>query len=194
MPTLLSHSLEISAVIAGLLNIYLIGKSSCWNWLFGIITVCLYFIIFKQVGLYADMSLQFIFLLLQFYGLYQWLKKSDEQPAVSIGHIPTPTFLLALVITCGLFGGICYLLKHYSHSTTILFDAMITSLSLLSQWMMSKKWIEHWYGWILVDVISIYVYFTKGLYLTSGLYAIFLLLCVQGYLTWMKKDVFVHAN
>lgn len=187
MPTLLlSHSLEIAAVIAGLLNIYLIGKASCWNWLFGMMTVSLYFIIFKQVGLYADMSLQLVFLFLQFYGLYQWLKKSDHCHVIHISYVPRRLINITIAATLLLFLAICYLLKNYSNSTTIFFDALITSLSLIAQWMMSKKWIEHWYLWISVDVISIYVYLNKNLYLTSGLYATFLLLCIMGLYTWRQ--------
>jgi nicotinamide mononucleotide transporter len=59
-------------------------------------------------------------------------------------------------------------------------------LSLIAQWMISQKKLENWLVWILVDVISIPLFAFKGFYLTAGLYGVFLVLCVVGWIAWRK--------
>jgi nicotinamide mononucleotide transporter len=65
-------------------------------------------------------------------------------------------------------------------------DATPSALSLIAQWMISKKKIENWLVWILVDLISIPLFAYKGLYLTSSVYAVFLILCLFGLIAWRK--------
>lgn len=183
------HLLEILATLSGLLNIYLAVRTSLWNWFFGMITVSLYFIIFYQVKLYADMSLQCVFFLMQFYGLYQWLYGGRGHTALSVDRASLSDWINALFANAILFVNIAFILWRYTDSTTIYIDALTTALSLVAQWMMSKKWIENWWLWILVNIISINMYVIKGLYFTSGLYAIFIFLNVLGFRAWKLQLV-----
>lgn len=183
----LQHYLETPATIAGLINVYLAARTNIWNWLFGIITVTLYMLIFYQVKLYADMSLQLIFLTLQFYGWYQWLYGGNNHSELNVRKASLSIYLIATISTLILFGLIAFVLQHYTDSTTVYIDAFTTAMSLVAQWMMSKKWIENWWLWMLVDVISIKMYIFKHLYLTSGLYAVFFIICCMGYVTWRRQ-------
>lgn len=176
--------LEIPAAICSLINIYLAARANIWNWLFGIFTVSLYLIIFFEVKLYADMSLQLIFLLMQFYGWYQWLYGGKHRSVLNIKFTPLAAWKgLALA---GLLGGISlsWILKTYTDSTQIALDVTAATLSLIAQWQMSKKYLENWLIWILVDIISIYMYLTKQLYFTAGLYFILMSICLSGYRSW----------
>lgn len=184
-----AFSLEMLATACGLLNIYLIVRESLWNWLFGIITVSLYVLIFYQVKLYADMSLQMVFFILQFYGLYQWLYGNKDRTANTIRNAPASTLTAAFFATICLFTIIAFLLQRFTDSTTVHIDAITTSLSLVAQWMMSKKWIEHWWVWTLANTISIAMYLNKSLYFTSGLYFIFIFLNIFGYYAWHQKTM-----
>jgi nicotinamide mononucleotide transporter len=65
-------------------------------------------------------------------------------------------------------------------------DASTTTISLIAQWMMARKYIENWLVWIFVDLLYVGVYLYKGVYLTSFLYFIFLFLATLGYLKWKK--------
>ncbi len=177
---------EIIATITGFLNIYLAARANIWNWFFGIITVSLYAIIFFEVKLYADMGLQLVFFCLQFYGIYQWLYGGAQHHARTVQRANKIILLIAFVATLILFGSIAFILQRYTDSTTVYIDAFTTALSLVAQWMMSKKWLEHWWLWMVVDVISISMYLNKSLYFTSGLYAAYFFLCVVGYVTWKK--------
>jgi nicotinamide mononucleotide transporter len=177
---------EVIAFISGVLNIYLITRSSLWNWLFGIITVLLYSLIFFSSKLYADMGLQGVFLAFQFYGLYQWQYGSSARKPLSIQVMNQSAYLPLFISAVILFSAISFILKQYTDSTTVYADACVTALSLIAQWMMSKKYLHHWLLWIGIDILSIGLYLSKSLYLTALLYSIFMLLCVKGYHDWKK--------
>lgn len=189
--------LEAIAFMSGVVNVYLATRCSLWNWLFGIITVSLYAIIFFNTKLYADMGLQGVFLIFQFYGLYQWCYGSSEKKPIAMQLMSHSTcFSLALAAII-LFVGINFILKHSTDSTTIYPDATITTLSLIAQWMMSKKYLRHWVLWIVVDLFSIGLYISKTLYLTALLYSVFMLLCIKGYYQWRetyKLDGFMSSQ
>lgn len=186
---MLPHTLnlmEICAVICGVFNVYLAARTSNWNWLFGIISICLYAAIFFKVKLYADMVLQFFFLSMQAYGLYRWrLSKYHHRNVIS--HAPRWVYGILVI------GGLCtywllhWVLLNYTDSTTTHLDAITTAFSFYGQWMLSEKWIENWFVWVFVDVLSLQMYFSKQLYFTVGLYAMFLVICLFAYRNWMRQ-------
>ncbi len=179
-------AIETLAFMSGVVNVYLLTRCSLWNWLFGIITVSLYTIIFFNTKLYADMCLQGVFLIFQFYGLYQWRYGSSEKNPLVIQVINNSTGLSLVLAAIILFFSISFILKYNTDSTTIYADAAITTLSLIAQWMMSKKYLHHWVLWIVVDLLSIGLYISKTLYLTALLYSVFMLLCIKGYYQWRE--------
>ena len=188
--------IETIAFMSGVVNIYLLTRCSLWNWLFGIITVSLYAIIFFNTKLYADMDLQGVFLIFQFYGLYQWCYGSNEKKPIAMQIINHSTCLSLALAAIMLFVGISFILQHCTDSITIYADATITTLSLIAQWMMSKKYLHHWLLWIVIDLISINLYISKSLYLTSLLYLVFMLLCIKGYYQWketLNKSTSSHS-
>lgn len=185
----IQQHLETMATIAGLLNIYLAARVNIWNWFFGIIMVSLYTIIFYHVKLYADMSLQGVYFILQFYGIYQWLFGGMKHSALPVTKATIEIYFTATMLTTAIFLTIAYLLHRYTDSTTVTIDAFTTALSLVAQWMMCKKWLENWWLWMIVDAISIKMYIFKHLYLTAGLYGVFFIVCVYGYYAWRTQVV-----
>lgn len=183
----LKTCIEIPAVIAAFANIYLAARASMWNWLFGIFAVILYGIIFYKTQLYADMTLQAIYLFFQFYGWHEWRHGGVRASALSVTHMPQQQYYILGTALFVLYSISYYLLSHYTNSTTPVIDAFTTSLSLIAQWMMCKKWLENWIAWILLDIISLYMYTYKHLYLTTALYAAFIGLCIMGYREWKKS-------
>lgn len=192
---MLGSHLETIAVACCFINIYLVAREHILNFLFGSIAVVLYFIIFLNAKLYADMCLQLVFFALQFYTCYQWLsgRKISSPPIRLFSPILLTYSALFAVV---LFAMVVFILSRYTDSTTIYMDAAITVLSLVAQWMMSKKWLAHWWLWMIVDLLSIQVYLLKGLYSTSILYAVLFLLCIYGYFNWQKQMTLprVHDN
>jgi len=178
--------LQVMVTISGFLNLYLAARSSIWNWLFGIITALIYLYIFSQVRLYANMSLQLVFLILQFIGLYSWQKSTDEhaeRPVTPTPHYAFKVIALALPV---LFVSLVLILKFYTDSTLIMIDAFITALSLVAQWMFNMKWIENWLLWMIAMLLSALMCAMKQLYLVSFVYLAFFAIDIYGYQEWKK--------
>lgn len=187
-PHTFQHYLEPFATVALLINVYLAARANIFNFLFGAIGVSLYFLIFYQTKLYADMSLQLVFLILQFYGYYQWRYGGVAHNALQIKRADQKIWSIAIISIIALYLIIAYILSYYTDSNTVLIDALTTAMSLTAQWMMNKKYLENWWIWMLVDAISIKMYLFKHLYLTSGLYAIFFMICCVGYFHWRETS------
>ena len=187
------HTLEAAAMCTGFLNTYLAARANIWNWLFGIITVTLFFIIFMHAKLYADMGSQVVFFLLQLYGIYQWRYGGKNKTTLSITYTPRHAWMLACLSFTTLFIGLVYLLQHFTDSTTIYLDASTTALSLVAQWMMGRKWVENWLLWVLMDVIALKMYIAKHLYLTCILFFVLLIQSIKGYFIWKKLALIKNA-
>ncbi len=183
----LKTAIEIPATLTAFLNIYLAARASLWNWLFGIFAVILYAIVFYQTRLYGDMSLQAVYLFFQFYGWHQWKFGGEKASQLSVAIMPRLQYIILGTILLILYGIFYFLLSRYTNSTTPYIDAFTTALSLIAQWMMCKKWLENWIAWIVLDLISLYMYSYKHLYLTTLLYAAFIVLCVMGYREWKRS-------
>lgn len=183
----LKTAIEVPAVIAAFLNIYLAARASLWNWLFGIFAVILYSIIFYQTRLYGDMALQAVYFVFQFYGWWQWKFGGAHASRLSITRMPHAQYYILSIVLVILYVFLYFFLSHYTNSTTPIVDAFTTSLALIAQWMMCKKWLENWIAWIVMDLISLYMYSYKHLYLTTILYAAFIALCVMGYREWKRS-------
>jgi nicotinamide mononucleotide transporter len=78
-------------------------------------------------------------------------------------------------------------LLRLTDSSYIVLDATTTAMSLIAQWMMSKKWLQHWWLWMVMNAISLMMYSSKGLYITCTLYAIYFALCIMGYYQWRAE-------
>ena len=179
--------IEVPATLTAFTNIYLAARANIWNWLFGIFAVILYGIIFYMTRLYGDMTLQAVYLFFQFYGWHQWKHGGAHAASLSVTRMPIAQYYILGSILFILFGIFYFLLSHYTNSTTPVIDAFTTALSLIAQWMMCRKWLENWWLWILLDCVSLYMYSYKHLYLTTALYAGFIVLCVMGYREWQNS-------
>lgn len=185
--------LELIASTCLIINVYLAAREKMINFLFGAVGVLLYFFIFYQAKLYADMMLQLVFFSLQFHGAYHWyFKKGTAQtPVVSLLNRAGIGEMIQLsVATMLLFCVLAYILKNYTDSTTVMIDALTTAMSLTAQWMLNRKILETWIVWIVIDVISIEMYAIKSLHITTVLMFIYLGLAILGYSRWRKDHKF----
>lgn len=179
--------LEIVAALCGAIAVWLTTRQHILSWPIGLIQVALYVFIFLEARLYSDMVLHVIYVGLQLYGWYNWLHGGAGGTVLHVSRL-TPgqgRITLAVVITStGLWG---YFMGRYTDAELVYPDAFIAVASLASQWLLTKKKVESWWGWIVVDVIAIAVYWAKDLTVTAILYALFLVLAVIGERTWRRS-------
>jgi nicotinamide mononucleotide transporter len=173
-------------VLFGVISVWLTVRENIWCWPTGLVNVLLFVVVFWQAKLYADMGLQVVYAILSVYGWYEWLYggKGRGERAVS----RTPRFVLVPLLLAGLLGlvGLGLFLRRATDAALPFWDAGTTSFSLVAQWMLTKKWLENWLIWIVVDVIYVGMYLFKQLYPTAGLYLVFLVLACLGFQAWTK--------
>jgi nicotinamide mononucleotide transporter len=179
--------LEIAATVFGLWSVWCYVKENVWSWPTGLLNVLLYIALFWNGKLYAESCLQVVYVVLQIYGWWQWVRGGERHHGVVITRTSARLWLLLALIAVATVLPIRYALGHWTDSTVPWWDAIPTVLSLVAQWMISKKKLENWLVWILVDLISIPLFAYKGFYLTAGLYGVFLLLCFMGMREWLRK-------
>jgi nicotinamide mononucleotide transporter len=179
--------LELFAATIGALSVWLSVRQNIWSWPTAIVNVVLYAIVFYQAKLYADMGLQVIYAVLSVYGWYEWRYGGEGRTELRVTR--TSPQLGALLTLIALAGSVVLgtLLQHATDAALPYMDSFLSSSSLVAQWMMTKKKLENWLVWILVDVLYVGMFVFKGLHLTAGLYTVFLALAVKGYLDWRRS-------
>lgn len=186
LPWLAMCPLEILATLFGLWSVWCYVRESIWAWPAGLINVLLFIVLFWKWGLYAETGLQVVFTGLQIYGWWQWLRGGEQHRGVVITRTsPRLWSLLAGLAVVGILP-IGLALDRWTDSTVPWWDTIPVVLSLVAQWMISHKKLENWLVWIVVDLISVPLFAYKGLYLTSALYVVFLVLCCVGLRAWLK--------
>ena len=168
----------------GLLCVWLTAKASPWNFPWGILNSAILGIVFLDQKLFADSALQVVFIVLSVQGWWQWSAPRRRQ---TIGFRTTTlreqTQLLGVAIGVAL---LLWLVLVELRGSSPPLDALITALSLCAQWQLNRRQVSSWYWWIAVDLISVPLYWSRGLYLIAGLYVVFLALCVRGLRNWRQ--------
>lgn len=179
--------LEIIATLTGIASVALQAKEKSIAWPFAIISVSILAYVFFFQKLYSDFGLHIIYIILNVYGWIIWTQNNETK-------MVTPTLLLSkkgVVIStfttitgCVIIG---YLMSTYTDADLPYFDAFTTSGSLVAQYLLAKKYLQNWWLWIIVDLVAIPLYIYKGLSIIAGLFAVYLMICVWGYINWKTK-------
>ncbi len=178
--------IEALGFLTGAACVALLVRQNIWNWPIGIANNLLFIVLFYRTGLYADVGLQGFYIAISLYGWWSWLHGGRDHGALRVGRIPAAA---ALVLAAGVAlatAGLTWLLRRYTNSTVPVFDSLITALSLAAQFMMTRKWLENWGVWIAANCLSIGLLIYKGLYVTSGLYLVYQVLCILGLVAWRR--------
>ena len=194
--------LEIAAVLTGIACVWLAARSNIWNFPVAIVSCGLYIEVFREARLYSDMGLQLAFIGLAAYGWYAWVQRrraaspaSGPHPEATdeTGVLPISRTSARLWAVLGGLGlayalGAGYLLAHHSNAASPYYDSSTTAISLVAQYQLSRRKIENWLLWIGVDVVYVGLYWSRGLALTSLLYAVYLALAAYGYWQWRQEQ------
>ena len=179
--------LEIAAALLGVTNVALVVRRTTWNYPFGIAMVSLYFFVFWEAKLYSDALLQIFFLIIQAYGWWAWLRADRVDDGVSVSWMSwTKRFTWAVVTTIGILAWSSGMAR-FTDAAAPFADGTIAGLSIAAQILQSLRRVESWVLWVTVDAIAIGLFAWRGLMVTSGLYLLFLVLSVIGFIEWRKR-------
>jgi nicotinamide mononucleotide transporter len=190
MEFLVNHWLDITTTVLGLAYILLEYKASIWMWAVGAVMQILGIVLYYQKGLYADCGMEFYYLAMTAYGWWKWKAlplngKAGEEPT-PITHIPLRIALAWGAIFLLLWGLIWWLLTTFTDSTVPIADAFTTALSLIGIWALAHKYLEQWFVWIAVDVVTCVLYFHKDIPFKASLYALYVVIAIFGYRRWRR--------
>ncbi len=183
-------TIEIIAVIISIIGVTLTIKRQMWCWFFNFIAFVLYAYIFYEYKLYGETILQFIFIVMNLYGFYHWRKGKVEEHTIRIEKSNAPTLVMQMVLAsiAGLLFGLG--LHYFTDASLPILDAQLAAFSLLATYWTTQKYIATWALWVIVDIIYVGMFLYKSLYLTAGLYAVFIGLAILGWKQWnaVKKQ------
>ncbi len=184
------RSPEIIATITGLLYIIYSVERNILLWPYGIVSSAIFVYVCLQAGIYADMGLYAYYVLIGFYGWYHWHRgtaDSDGNRILPVRKITLKQGLLLFFLTLGIYFILLYILKNYTTSTIPYWDSFTTAVSITATWMLTQKIMEHWILWIVVDSMTMGLYFYKGLYPAITLYLVYTILAFTGYIEWNRE-------
>ena len=189
---LTSHWLDIVTTVLGLAYILLEYRASIWMWAVGFAMQALGIVLYYQKGLYADCGMEFYYLSMTVYGYWKW--KTHPQPlSVEGGGIKSllPSLNrerlgVGLLIIATIWAAIYWLLVTFTNSNVPLADSFTTALSIVGIWALAHKYLEQWFIWIAVDVVTSALYFYKDIPFKASLYALYVIIAIFGYIKWRK--------
>lgn len=185
---------ELLGFLTGAACVWLLVRQNIWTWPIGIANNVFFIVLFWRKGIYGDMGLQWLYIAISVYGWIHWRRGGAERGELAISR--TSARMAAFLLAATAIGTISamFLLRRYTNSTVPFLDALTTCMSVIAQFMQSRKLLENWVVWIAADVFYIGLYLYKDLGLTAILYAIFMLMCVAGLVEWRRSFLQAKAR
>ncbi len=189
--------LEIIAVVFGVVAIWLASKGEVVNFGIGLVNCVLYGILFGREGLYSGMILQGIYFAINLYGLYSWRKpKKELDKELKVMWLTAKErmmIVMMIVVTGALWGmGVKYgaqlLPENIQEPQYPMVDAILTTASVVAQILLTRKKIDNWVMWVIVDVVYIGLFLMVGMYWTAGLYVVYTGIAVNAVFSWNKEQ------
>ena len=180
--------LELIGILFGLLSVWYAKKNTVWVYPTGMISTAIFVYLLLKWALLGDMIINAYYFVMSVYGWYYWSKKEEEvivHPITSTSKKEVKTALLLFVASIFFVFWVYQAFDKWKDWTAYL-DTLTTAIFFLGMGLMARRKIEHWLFWIVGDIISIPLYFFKGLTLTSFQYIIFTLIAIYGYRSWKK--------
>lgn len=183
-------ALEWIAVSTGLMSVWFSMKENILVYPTGIVSVLIYVYIAFNYQLYADMGVNFYYFVMSVYGWHHWLDTKDEsKEQIPVTVNDAKEWVISISLLVGSFLILVFVLMNFTDSDVPIWDAATTCFAILGMYLMARKKLENWIAWIITDLISIPLYFYKGLVLTSFQFLVFTILATMGYFAWKRSFI-----
>ena len=176
---------DMFGFLTGVVCVWLTARASIWNFPAGILSSAMLGLVFLQQRLFADASLQIVFIVLSAQGWVMWRRRQPAAQSVQVVGTSLREQLVLLAVAAVLTGVLWQVLIRLKGSAPPV-DALVTALSLCAQWQLNRRQTSSWGWWIAVDLVSIPLYWSRDLPLISGLSFVFLLICIRGWWHWRQ--------
>jgi len=178
---------EIIAVLTGIGFLLLAVRENPWCWVSGGVSTAIFGVLFWRASLYSQSLLQVYYVAVSAYGWWHWRGGSGQGADLPVRSWPAARNAAAvgLIVVCGLLSG--YVLDRQTDSEMPYLDALTTWGGVVTTWMAARKILENWLYWLVINAAAIVLYAASGLYITTGLYAVYFVLALFGYARWKRK-------
>jgi len=178
---------ELLAMLLSILYLVLAARENIWCWGAAFFSTLIYIVLFYKAAILLESILNIFYLLMAVYGWYEWRYRKSDKTGRAISTW-SQTRHLAVIGCTGcvvLLAG--YLFDRYTGSRLPYLDAFTTCFAVVATFMVPWKILENWIYWFVIDLASIYLYISRGLYLTALLFCIYIILIIFGYARWLKE-------
>jgi nicotinamide mononucleotide transporter len=180
--------LEAAGVVLSVLYLVLAIRESLWCWPAAFVSSALTIVVMFGARLYSEAALNVFYAAMAVYGWYQWRYGGLKLGAstLPIGVWPLRTHALAIGGSVALSAGLGWVMSRYTNAAHPYLDAFVTISSVVTTYMVARKILENWLYWLVVDSLSLYLYWQRELYLYVALFALYLVLVVLGFIRWRR--------
>lgn len=178
--------IEIIGTVLSLTYLFLLMKENIWCWLFAILSAIIFIYSFIGVKLYSEAILYFFYILFSIYGWYKWsAKKTGETLAISKLPLKNHIFWVGIGLVLALLLG--YIFQTYTDAEKTMIDSNTTIFSFIASYLEANKYLYAWVYWILINAVSVWLYFTQGLPIYAVLMVVYFLMSGVGLWNWRRK-------
>ncbi|WP_186755767.1 nicotinamide riboside transporter PnuC [Echinicola salinicaeni] len=179
--------LEGVAVFFGVASVYFSMRENIWVYPTGIISTLIYVWICLEVKLYADMGINAYYFSMSIFGWYVWTHPKEGKEVLPVTWLKWKGWLFSILLLLASYGVLYSVLSNFTDSDVPYWDSFTTSSAFVGMYLMAKKKVENWIAWIITDLVSVPLYFYKGLILTSFQFLFFTVLAIIGLIAWIRS-------
>lgn len=177
---------EAVAVVLALGYLLLAVRRSLWCWACAFVSTAIYLVLFADAQLYMQTVLQVFYLVMAVYGYREWTRGQTADHEVAIRSWPAQAHAFGALAVAALSAVSGWLLASYSDANAPYLDAFVTWGSVLTTWMVTRRILENWLYWVIVDAVAAYLYFQQDLIATGMLFLAYIGIVIAGYLRWRR--------
>jgi len=185
----LTHTLlELFAVFMNILSVIYAKRNSVLVYPTGLIGTGIFVYLLFNFSLLGDMIINFYFVIMSIYGWYYWTQKKEGKVIHNVSRVTVNEYYFSIIIAVISLISIYLVYDFFGkwNSWTAYVDSITTAIFFIAMWLMARRKIESWTFWFIGDIITIPLYFYKGLTISSIQYLIFSILAILGYISWKK--------
>jgi nicotinamide mononucleotide transporter len=188
-----SSLVEWLAVVLALAYVLFATRQSRWCWPAAGASSAIYLLLFARAGLPMQAALQGFYLVMALYGWIAWRAGHGQANELHVSTWPARWHLAAAGLVIAATIANVYLLAGHGNPLVPYADSLVAWGSVVATWLMTRKVLENWLYWIVFDLVAAVLYFSQGFEATAGLFLVYVVLAVRGYLEW-RRDLANHAS
>ncbi|NOX69820.1 MAG: nicotinamide mononucleotide transporter [Gammaproteobacteria bacterium] len=178
---------ELAGVILAIAYLVLAIRENIWCWFCAAISTAIYVVLFAEAKLYMESLLNIFYFGMAVYGWISWRNVAGDTDELPITIWPRNFHLIAIVMIAALSLSTGYVLDRYSDAAFPYVDSMTTYSAVWATFLVARKVLENWWYWLVIDLVSIFIYWSRDLELTSLLFVLYVALIPLGLIAWTRS-------